>query len=229
MAIQMAFLYFHQRAFLRGYLESRLGRSVKLALLLIKQGESKIDNAAIADVTELPIDAIQVLEKLPDDYLSDLEDYSEVFDVNSEMLSEWYDKVWVEGLRACVHRFFKERFDPLPSWATKKLDEADEKDLAYWLREGGRYNNLEALLLGCDMADQILMCEPPHWETKAFLKGIRRSLRLQILEKFAEVPFWLDEQMAEASYEELSELAIRLLDAKTLCDLFPGAEVPPQN
>ena len=201
MAIQIAFLYFHQRAFLRGYLESRLGRSVKLALLLIKQGESKIDNAAIADVTELPIDAIQVLEKLPDDYLSDLEDYSEVLDVNSEMLSEWYDKVWVEGLRACVHRFFKERFDPLPSWATKKLDEADE----------------------------ILMCEPPHWETKAFLKGIRRSLRLQTLEKFAEVPFWLDEQMAEASYEELSELAIRLLDAKTLCDLFPGAEVPPQN
>lgn len=223
----MEFLYFHQREFLNAYLKGRLGGSVERALSLIKHG--KIDDATIADVTELPMEAIHALKKLPDDCLDDLEDYSEVFDVNGDMFSEWYEKTWVEGLRACVHRFFKGRFDPLPSWATKKLDEADEKDLAYWLREGGRYNNLEALLLSCDMADQILMCDPPHWEAKAFLKGIRRSLRLQILEKFAEVPFWLDEQMAEAAYEELSELAIRVLDAKTLYDLFPGAAVPPQN
>jgi hypothetical protein len=79
------------------------------------------------------------------------------------------------------------------------------------------------------MADQILMYDPPHWETKAFLKGIRRALRLQMLEKLTEVPFWLDERMAEATYEELSKLTTRLLYAKTLYDLFPDVEVSPQK
>lgn len=224
----MAFLYFHQREFLKAYLKGRLGSSVKYALLLIKQGG--IDGATIAEVTELPLDAIHVLKELSDDYLDDLEDYSEVFDVNDEMFSEWHEKTWVEGLRACVNKFFKERFGPLPPWAKKKLDEADEKDLAYWLREGGRYKNLEALLLSCDMADQILMHEPPHWEVKPFLKGIRRVLRVQVIEKFSVgVPFWFDERLAEADYEELIGLVARIRDAQTLTDLIHDAEVTSQN
>lgn len=223
----MEFLYFHQREFLSAYLKGRLGASIERAFSLIKYG--KTDDAAIADVTELPMEAILALKKLPDDFLDDLEDYSEVFDINDEIFSEWYEKQWVEGLRTCVNRFFKERFGPLPSWATNKLDEADEKDLAYWLREGGRYNNLEALLLGCDMADQILMCDPPHWETKAFLKGLRRALRLQMLEKFTEVPFWLDERMAKANYEKLIELSTQIMHAQTPHDLFPVTKVPPQS
>lgn len=227
MAEQMAFLYFHQREYLNAYLKGRLGASVECALLLMNQG--KIDDAAIAGVTELPMGAIHALKMLPDDYLDDLKDYSEVFDVNGEMLSEWHEKKWVEGLRGCVNKSFKERFGPLPPWAQEKLDEADEKDLAWWLREGESYKNLESLLLGCDMADQILMYEPPHWEIKPFLKGIRRALRLQVKDKFSVVPFWLDERMAEATYEELSELSIRLLGAKALNDLFPDAEVPSQN
>ncbi|CAM4323535.1 hypothetical protein VRRI112168_20435 [Vreelandella rituensis] len=107
MAIQMEFLYFHQREFLNAYLKGRLGRSVECALILIKQG--KIDDAAIADVTELPMDAIHALKKLPDDCLDDLEDYSEVFDLFGEMFSEWYEKTWVEGLRGCVQRFCETR------------------------------------------------------------------------------------------------------------------------
>lgn len=223
----MTFLYFHQREYLNAYLKGRLGGSVEVALRLLKQG--KVDDATIAAVTELPIDAIHALKNLPADYLDNLEDCSEVFDVHGEMLSEWSEKAWVEGLRGCVNKFFKERFGPLPSWAQKKLDDADEKNLAWWLREGGRYKDLEELLLGYDMAGQILMHEPPHWETKPFLKGIRRALRLQVIEKFTDVPFWLDERLAEATYEELSEVSIRLLSAKALEDLFPDADVPPKN
>lgn len=223
----MAFLYFHQREFLNAYLKGRLEKSVQHAWLMIEKGV--VDDAVIADVTELPLDAIHALKTFPSDYLKDLEDYSEVFDVNGEMLSEWHRKTWLEGLRACVNKFFKERFGPLPPWAKKKLDEADEKDLAYWLREGGRYKNLEALLLSCDMADQILMHEPPHWEVKPFLKGVRRVLRIQVIEKFSVVPFWFDERIAEAGYEELIGLIAGIRDAKTLTDLIQDAEISPKN
>ncbi|RCV85798.1 hypothetical protein DU506_20295 [Vreelandella rituensis] len=84
-------------------------------------------------------------------------------------------------------------------------------------------------MLGCDMADQILMCDPPHWETKAFLKGMRRSLRIQVIEKFSDVPFWFDERIAEAEYDELIGLAARILHAQTLPDLFQDAAVVSQN
>ncbi|CAM4294959.1 hypothetical protein VRRI112168_19345 [Vreelandella rituensis] len=79
------------------------------------------------------------------------------------------------------------------------------------------------------MADQILMCDPPHWETKAFLKGMRRSLRIQVIEKFSDVPFWFDERIAEAEYDELIGLAARILHAQTLPDLFQDAAVVSQN
>jgi hypothetical protein len=223
----MPFIYFHQREYLNAYLKGRLEGSVEFGLRLIKEG--KMDVATVADVTRLPINAIQALKASPDDFLDNAENYSEIFDINGEMLCEWRDQAWVEGLRQYLKKFCETRFGSLPSWAKRKLCEADEEDLARWLREGGQYNNLEALLLDCDMADQILMYDPPHWETKAFLKGIRRALRLQMLEKLTEVPFWLDERMAEATYEELSKLTTRLLYAKTLYDLFPDVEVSPQK
>jgi len=51
-------------------------------------------------------------------------------------------------------------------------------------------------------------------------EGEQTILRRQIAKRFGDPPSWVDERLTKLSNSELEELSLRLLDAKTLDELF---------
>jgi hypothetical protein len=217
----------YEKGWIEEWLKGQLTSLVSIVLSSISV--PSINNEQLAQAIDLPESFVRTVKDAYSSGVTDPEEVVEQIDIESEELASWREASVRRGVKVYIQSVCENRFGELPGWVLDKLGNAQDEELQKWMYGSQKYHYLEEIFLAFELGQQVLQVPPGHWEERSFNKGMRRTLRIQLHEKFAEVPFWLDEQMAEAAYEELSELAIRVLDAKTLYDLFPGAAVPPQN
>jgi Domain of unknown function (DUF4351) len=58
----------------------------------------------------------------------------------------------------------------------------------------------------------------------AILQGRQEVLRRQLEKRFGRIPNWVEARLLNLSAVELDELAVRLLDASNLAELFPDQQ-----
>ena len=207
-----------EKEWLEGWLQGQLTTCVRTALSLISV--PSINNEQLAQAIGLPESFVRIVEDAYSSGVTDPEEVVEQIDIESDDLASWREASVRRGVEVYIQSVCEARFGKLPGWVLDKLSNARDEELQKWLYGSQKYCYLEEIFLGFDLGQQVLQVPPDHWEEGSFNKGMRRTLRIQLLERFGDLPLWVDEAVYRLKYDQLLQLSRDILHAGSIESLL---------
>lgn len=203
-----------EKNWIEGWLEGQLISSVRIVLSSINV--PSVDDEQLLKVLGLPAGFVSTVKDAYSLGVTDPESIVAQIDIESDDFASWRESSVRRGVEAYVQRICESRFGELPDWFFDKLRNARDEDLQNWLYGSQKYRSLEEIFLGVELGRQIHQTPPDHWEEGPFNNGMRRTLRVQLHEKFGDLPLWVDEAVYRLKYDQLLQLSRDILSADSI-------------
>lgn len=184
--------------------------------VISNNGNSSIDNAKLVKALGLPKPFLSAVIDAYSSGTIDPKKIVEQLNIESEAFKGWHEATFREGVGAYIEYVCNKRFGELPGWVLNKLKNAQDEELEDWLDGLNRYCSLEEIFLGFELGQQILQKPPDSWQEAPFNNGMRRALRVQLHEKFGDLPFWVDQAIYNLKYDQLLQLSRTILHAENI-------------
>ncbi|WP_404471148.1 hypothetical protein LG301_10675 [Vreelandella venusta] len=203
-----------EKDWIEGWLEGRFISSVRIVLSSINV--LSVDDEQLAQALGLPEAFVRAVKDVYSLGVTDPEKIVEQIDIESDDFVSWREASVRRGVEVYIQRVCEKRFGELPDWVFDKLRNARNEELQKWLYGSQKYRYLEEIFLGFELGQQILQVPPEHWEERSFNKGMRSTLRVQLHEKFGDLPLWVDEAVCRLKYDQLLRLSRDILSADSI-------------
>lgn len=203
-----------EKGWIEGWLKGQLIALVRIVLSSISV--PSINNEQLAQAIGLPESSVRTVKDAYSSGVTDPEEVVEQIDIESDDLASWREASVRRGVEVYIQSVCEKRFGELPGWVLDKLRNAREEELQKWLYGSQKYQYLEEMFLGFELGQQVLQVPPDHWEERSFNKGMRRTLRIQLCERFGDLPLWVDEALCRLKYDQLLQLSRDILHADSI-------------
>ncbi len=166
-----------------------------------------------ASAVGLPIAFIQSVEAAYEAGTIDPEEIVDQHDLNREDLAAWRAASERQAIERVVEVSLERNAGKLPSWLREQIQSAEEPELQKWVYVARDYLHLDDLFPDREWAYQVLHLPPEPWTEPEENRGIRRALRLQIMERFGDIPYRLEEAIYHETFSGLLQLSRDVLHA----------------
>ncbi|EHQ53796.1 hypothetical protein ECTPHS_14106 [Ectothiorhodospira sp. PHS-1] len=207
-----------QRNWIQGFMEGNL--IAYTGIILRYTREHSVTDTDVAEAIMMPLSFVNSVKSAYDSGITDPEDIVHQMDLDAEDIAEWKKASERRGIEAYIESTHKDKFGKLPEWVLEKIRAAPEEELQKWLDGSTDHTRLEEIFLGRDLCEQVLQLPPDIWDSHAFLKGMRRTLRIQLQEKFDDMPLWADEALHQKDHDQLVQLSRNVLRSSNLEELL---------
>ena len=214
-------LFLFEAIWVNGAQKGQMIASIEAMLRLFANGQTAREE--IADCLDLPTSLVHSVEDIYQGGTTDPRAILEQIDLNREDLAEWRAASERRGIKLLIEENLRENVDLIPKWVLERIKEAPETDLEKWLYAARRYRCPEGLFHEREMGQQALQLPPEPGEAHHYSRGVRRLLRIQIMERFGDIPYKLDESLYREDYHGLIQISRRLVHASQPADLFPSS------
>nr|WP_298060007.1 hypothetical protein [uncultured Halomonas sp.] len=204
----------HEKSWIEGWIQGQLTTPVRIVLSSISA--PSVDDEQLAQAIGLPGSFVSAVKDAYSSGVTDPEEVVEQIDINSDDFASWREASVRRGVEVYIQSVCEKRFGELPDWVLDKLRNARDEELQKWLYGSNKYLYLEEIFLGFELGQQILQVPPNHWEEHSFNKGMRRTLRVQLHEKFGDLPLWVDEAVYRLEYDQLLQLSRDIFHADSI-------------